>query len=113
MNGTCKSLTELEYFCEKVYKATTEKLDWINPEGRQYPHDLRQPLPSGRLSNRRIIAALPSQRLKLSTWHDYSILTGLQIRRDDRCFYKFKEWRLSLTKDPGIEGSGFFVVQKK
>ncbi|GJX87343.1 hypothetical protein Tco_0339357, partial [Tanacetum coccineum] len=39
MKGTCKSLTELEYFCEEVYKATTEKLDWINPEGRQYPHD--------------------------------------------------------------------------
>ncbi|GJV16449.1 hypothetical protein Tco_1361772 [Tanacetum coccineum] len=36
MKGTCKSLTELEYFCEEVYKATTEKLDWINPEGR-YP----------------------------------------------------------------------------
>ncbi|GJU79018.1 hypothetical protein Tco_1276088 [Tanacetum coccineum] len=45
MKGTCKSLTELEYFCEEVYKATTEILDWINPEGRQYPHDLRQPLP--------------------------------------------------------------------
>ncbi|GJT25568.1 hypothetical protein Tco_0895505, partial [Tanacetum coccineum] len=45
MKGTCKSLTELEYFCEEVYKATTEKLDWINPEGRQYPHDLRLPLP--------------------------------------------------------------------
>ncbi|GJT80410.1 hypothetical protein Tco_1054752 [Tanacetum coccineum] len=44
MKGTCKSLTELEYFCEEVYKATTEKLDWINPEGRQYPHDLRKPL---------------------------------------------------------------------
>ncbi|GJS41876.1 hypothetical protein Tco_0566919 [Tanacetum coccineum] len=38
MKGTCKSLTELEYFCEEVYKATTEKLDWINPEGRKYPH---------------------------------------------------------------------------
>ncbi|GKF10395.1 hypothetical protein Tco_0048321 [Tanacetum coccineum] len=25
-------------------RAITEKLDWINPEGRQYPHDLRQPL---------------------------------------------------------------------
>ncbi|GJT63675.1 hypothetical protein Tco_1015155 [Tanacetum coccineum] len=47
MKGTCKSLTELEYFCEEVYKATTEKLDWINPKGRQYPHDLRQPLPLG------------------------------------------------------------------
>ncbi|GJT94790.1 hypothetical protein Tco_1090308 [Tanacetum coccineum] len=45
MKGTCKSLTELEYFCKEVYKATTEKLDWINPEGRQYPHDLRQLLP--------------------------------------------------------------------
>ncbi|GJX99686.1 hypothetical protein Tco_0356705 [Tanacetum coccineum] len=45
MKGTCKSLTELEYFCKEVYKATTEKLDWINPEGRQYSHDLRKPLP--------------------------------------------------------------------
>ncbi|GJV09869.1 hypothetical protein Tco_1351410 [Tanacetum coccineum] len=45
MKGTCKSLTELEYFCKEVYKATTEKLDWTNPEGRQYPHDLRKPLP--------------------------------------------------------------------
>ncbi|GKF41765.1 hypothetical protein Tco_0125107, partial [Tanacetum coccineum] len=45
MKGTCKSLTELEYFCEEVYKATTEKLDWINPECCQYPHDLRKPLP--------------------------------------------------------------------
>ncbi|GKA24325.1 hypothetical protein Tco_0710358 [Tanacetum coccineum] len=44
MKGTCKSLTELEYFCEEVYKATTEKLDWTNPEGRQYPHNLRKPL---------------------------------------------------------------------
>ncbi|GJW12812.1 hypothetical protein Tco_1578639, partial [Tanacetum coccineum] len=45
MKGTCKSLTELEYFCEEVYKATTKKLDWINPEGRQYPHVLRKSLP--------------------------------------------------------------------
>ncbi|GJV66417.1 hypothetical protein Tco_1477245 [Tanacetum coccineum] len=44
MKVTCKSLTELEYFCEEVYKATIEKLDLINPEGRQYPHDLRKPL---------------------------------------------------------------------
>ncbi|GKD58837.1 copia protein, partial [Tanacetum coccineum] len=45
MKGTCKSLVELEYFLEEVYKATTEQLDWINPEGQQYPHDLRKPLP--------------------------------------------------------------------
>ncbi|GKF16569.1 hypothetical protein Tco_0061487, partial [Tanacetum coccineum] len=38
------SLVELEYFFEEVYKATN-KLDWNNPEGQQYPHDLRNPLP--------------------------------------------------------------------
>ncbi|GKA50941.1 hypothetical protein Tco_0744137 [Tanacetum coccineum] len=44
MKGSCKSLVELEYFFEEVYKATTNQLDWSNPEGQQYPHDLRKPL---------------------------------------------------------------------
>ncbi|GJX01366.1 hypothetical protein Tco_0185279 [Tanacetum coccineum] len=38
-------LVELEYLFEEVYKATTEQLDWNNPEGQQYLHDLRKPLP--------------------------------------------------------------------
>nr|GEZ89793.1 hypothetical protein [Tanacetum cinerariifolium] len=45
MRGSCNSLTELEYHLEKVYKATTDQLDWVNPEGQQYPHNLLQPLP--------------------------------------------------------------------
>ncbi|GJU69615.1 retrovirus-related pol polyprotein from transposon TNT 1-94 [Tanacetum coccineum] len=45
MKGSCKSLVELEYFLEEVCKATTDKLDWNNPKGQQYPHDLRKPLP--------------------------------------------------------------------
>ncbi|GJW37943.1 hypothetical protein Tco_0060863 [Tanacetum coccineum] len=45
IKGSCKSLVELEYFLEEVCKATTDKLDWNNPEGQQYPHDLRKPLP--------------------------------------------------------------------
>ncbi|GJY01007.1 hypothetical protein Tco_0359159 [Tanacetum coccineum] len=32
MKGSCKSLVELEYFFEEVYKATTDQLDWNNPE---------------------------------------------------------------------------------
>nr|GEZ63535.1 integrase, catalytic region, zinc finger, CCHC-type, peptidase aspartic, catalytic [Tanacetum cinerariifolium] len=44
MKGLCKSLTELEYHLEEVYKATTNQLHWINPEGQQYPHNLLQPL---------------------------------------------------------------------
>nr|GFA58574.1 hypothetical protein [Tanacetum cinerariifolium] len=44
MMGSCTSLTELEYHLEEVYKATTDKLDWVNPEGQQYPQNLLQPL---------------------------------------------------------------------
>nr|GFB24223.1 hypothetical protein [Tanacetum cinerariifolium] len=45
MRGSCTSLIELEYHLEEVYKATTDHLDWVNPEGQQYPHNLLQPLP--------------------------------------------------------------------
>nr|GEV40874.1 hypothetical protein [Tanacetum cinerariifolium] len=45
MRRSCTSLTELEYHLEEVYKVTTDQLDWVNPEGQQYPHNLLQPLP--------------------------------------------------------------------
>nr|GFA73132.1 hypothetical protein [Tanacetum cinerariifolium] len=44
MRGSCTSLTEIEYHLEEVYKATTDQLDWVNPEGQQYLHNLLQPL---------------------------------------------------------------------
>nr|GEW29683.1 hypothetical protein [Tanacetum cinerariifolium] len=40
MRGSCNSLTELEYHLEEVYKAITNQLEWVNPEGQQYPHNL-------------------------------------------------------------------------
>nr|GEX52780.1 hypothetical protein [Tanacetum cinerariifolium] len=45
MKGSCTSLIELGYHLEEVYKATTDQLDWVNPEGQQYPHNLLHPLP--------------------------------------------------------------------
>nr|GFA26739.1 hypothetical protein [Tanacetum cinerariifolium] len=45
LKGSCTSLIELEYHLEEVYKATTDQLDWVNPEGQQYPHNLLQPFP--------------------------------------------------------------------
>nr|GFA11340.1 hypothetical protein [Tanacetum cinerariifolium] len=32
MKGSCKRLIDLEYHLEEVYKATTDQLDWVNPE---------------------------------------------------------------------------------
>ncbi|GJS74993.1 hypothetical protein Tco_0724874 [Tanacetum coccineum] len=60
MKGSCKSLVELEYFLEEVCKATTDQLDWNNPEGQQYPHDLRKPLP--------LIPNSRGRRTKLKLW---------------------------------------------
>ncbi|GKC42675.1 hypothetical protein Tco_1060397 [Tanacetum coccineum] len=43
--GTCKSRTKLEYHFEECYKATTDRLDWHNHEGKKYSFDFRKPLP--------------------------------------------------------------------
>nr|GEX21224.1 hypothetical protein [Tanacetum cinerariifolium] len=39
------SLVELKYHLEEVFKDTTDQLDWVNPKGQQYPHNLLKPLP--------------------------------------------------------------------
>nr|GEX12563.1 hypothetical protein [Tanacetum cinerariifolium] len=53
MKGSCKYLVELEFFLEEVYKVTTDQLDWNNPEGQQYPHNLLKPLPLIPISSRK------------------------------------------------------------
>nr|GEU29121.1 hypothetical protein [Tanacetum cinerariifolium] len=113
MKGTCKSLVELEFFLEEVYKATTDQLDWNNPEGQQYPHDLLKPLPlipnsrgakesaQDVYSKRRIIAIT---ELQIVEWHNYKHLDWITVRKDDDKLYKFKEGvesyqkKLNLTK---------------
>nr|GEW75832.1 hypothetical protein [Tanacetum cinerariifolium] len=45
MKGSCKSLVELKYHLKEVFKATTDQLDWVNPEGQQYQHNPLKPLP--------------------------------------------------------------------
>ncbi|GJX78912.1 hypothetical protein Tco_0327061 [Tanacetum coccineum] len=44
LKGTYKSLVELEYNFEECYKVVTDRLDWNNPEGHEYPFDLSKPL---------------------------------------------------------------------
>nr|GFA47823.1 hypothetical protein [Tanacetum cinerariifolium] len=55
-HGSIQPLVELEFFLEEVYKATTDQLDWINPERHQYPHNMLKPLPLiSNLRGRRVI----------------------------------------------------------
>ncbi|GJY22301.1 hypothetical protein Tco_0394867 [Tanacetum coccineum] len=45
LKGTHSNYAELEYDFEECYKALSEKLNWENPEGGDYPFDLTKPLP--------------------------------------------------------------------
>ncbi|GJZ66978.1 hypothetical protein Tco_0630218 [Tanacetum coccineum] len=135
MKGTYKSLVKLEYFFEEVYKATTEKLDWNNPEGQQYPHDLRKPLPlipnsRGRqvipfdyfINNDlvesardvyfrcRIIAVI---KLQIVEWHGYKHLDWITVRRDNAKLYTFKEGDFKRLRLQDIEDLLILLVQGK
>ncbi|GKC97201.1 hypothetical protein Tco_1167476 [Tanacetum coccineum] len=44
LKWTCRRRVELEYHFKECYKAFTNRLDWKNPEGYEYPFDLSKPL---------------------------------------------------------------------
>ncbi|GKE29124.1 hypothetical protein Tco_1444508 [Tanacetum coccineum] len=105
MKGTCKSLVKLEYFFEEVYKATMDQLDWNNPEGHQYPHDLGVSSRTYATSVTKTKAAdyghikwiedlVPNtmwSEVSIVEWHGYKHLDWITVRRDDDKLYTFKE----------------------
>nr|GEU88382.1 hypothetical protein [Tanacetum cinerariifolium] len=56
-NGTCKSLVELEYNFEEYYKVVTDRIDWNNPEGHEYPFDLSKTLSLIKAQGRQFVLA--------------------------------------------------------
>nr|GFB24800.1 hypothetical protein [Tanacetum cinerariifolium] len=142
MRGSCTSLTELEYHLVEVYKATTDQLDWVNPKGQQYPHNLLQPLPlipdnRGRRVipfehfinnnleylrgvNRESALDVYSKRriitvteLKIVEWQDYKHLDWITVHRDDDKTYKYKEGDLKRLRLQDIEDMLLLLVQGK
>nr|GFC46736.1 hypothetical protein [Tanacetum cinerariifolium] len=131
-------LTELEYHLEEVYKATTDQLDWVNPEGQQYPHNLLQLLPLipdnrgrrgvshwgrkrqqyyGFAVNRESALDVYSKRriiavtdLKIVKWHNYKHLDWISVRRDDDKIYKFKEGDFKRLRLQDIEDMLLLLV---
>ncbi|GJX49171.1 hypothetical protein Tco_0276016 [Tanacetum coccineum] len=55
LKGTRSNYTKLEYDFEECYKALSEKFDWDNPEGDDYPFDLTKPLPLVMNGNRQMV----------------------------------------------------------
>nr|GEV22777.1 hypothetical protein [Tanacetum cinerariifolium] len=128
MKGSCKSLVELEYQLEEVYKATTDQLDWVNPEGsssRRYTSSVTktnaadyghikwiEDLEYARdvYSKQRIITVT---ELKIVEWHNYKHLYWITVRRDDDKLYKFKEGNFKRLRIQDIEDMLLLLVQGK
>nr|GEU56456.1 retrovirus-related Pol polyprotein from transposon TNT 1-94 [Tanacetum cinerariifolium] len=55
LKGTRSNYAKLKYDFEECYKALSEKLDWENPEGADYPFDLSKPLPLITRGNRQSV----------------------------------------------------------
>ncbi|GJY45949.1 hypothetical protein Tco_0435012 [Tanacetum coccineum] len=96
MKGTRKSITELEYHLEECSKATTERLDWHNPEDKPCP--------------RRIISVT---RLTIEKKYDYGHLEEIEVRRDDQQLYTFKEGDFPRLRLQDIKDMLLLVVQQK
>ncbi|GJS72521.1 hypothetical protein Tco_0705362 [Tanacetum coccineum] len=126
IKGSCKSLVELEYFFEEVYKATTNQLDWNNPKGQQYPHDLRKPLPLIPNSQGRHVVpfdhfinndleylsgGVSSQKYTTSMIKPINIATSLT--KDDDKLYKFKEGDFNMLRIQDIKDMLLLLVQGK
>nr|GEW14620.1 hypothetical protein [Tanacetum cinerariifolium]GEW40464.1 hypothetical protein [Tanacetum cinerariifolium] len=56
LKGTRTNYAKLEYDIEECYKALSEKLDWENLEGGDYPFDLTKPLPLVKIRNRQKVS---------------------------------------------------------
>nr|GEZ32682.1 hypothetical protein [Tanacetum cinerariifolium] len=125
MKGSCKSLVELEFILEEVYKETTDQLDWVNPEDYRHikwiedlmPRTIWIQEPIGYdkhdlwgISHWGIIAVT---ELKIVEWHNYKHLDWITVRRDDDKLYKSKEGDFKRLRIQDIEDMLLLLVQGK
>nr|GFB55950.1 hypothetical protein [Tanacetum cinerariifolium] len=109
IKGSCKSMVELEYHLEEVFKATIDQLDWVNPEGQQYPYNLLKPLlliPN--TQGRRVIPFEHFINNDLEYLHG-----GASSRKDDDKLYKFKEGDFKRLRIQDIEDMLLLLIQGK
>nr|GEW05570.1 retrovirus-related Pol polyprotein from transposon TNT 1-94 [Tanacetum cinerariifolium] len=126
MKGSYESLVELEFLLEEVYKATIDQLDWVNPEGQQYPHDQLKPLPL--IPNNRVLRVIPFDHFinndleylrggassrKYTTSVTKTKAADYGHIKDDDKLYKFKEGYFKRLHIQDIEDMLLLLVQGK
>ncbi|GJV61830.1 retrovirus-related pol polyprotein from transposon TNT 1-94 [Tanacetum coccineum] len=123
--------SSIQYDFEECYKALSEKLDWENPEGGDYPFDLSKPLPLIMRGKRQRVqfeyfinndlkpmvpniwshVKVDSDRYRywvshigennVMRKHGYGYLEEIVVRRADNVLYRFKE---------GSDGADFAIA---
>ncbi|GJV06996.1 hypothetical protein Tco_1344652 [Tanacetum coccineum] len=137
LKGTCRSRVELESNIEECYKAVTDRLDWNNPEGKEYPFDLSKPLllimdrdrqvvpvdyfinndleylKGGSSSKKYEYGVWVVTKVKVMKWYDYGYLEEIEVQRKDQQLYKFKEGDFPRLHLYDIEDMLLLLVHKK
>ncbi|GJV55593.1 hypothetical protein Tco_1456598 [Tanacetum coccineum] len=83
LKGTRSNYAELEYDFEECYKALSEKLDWENPEGGDYPFDLTKPLP---------LVMSVNQNSRKATFHVFMSMTS-----EDMLLLVVQSWLINIS----------------
>ncbi|GJR08332.1 hypothetical protein Tco_0790984 [Tanacetum coccineum] len=93
LKDTRSNYVELEYDFEECYKALSEKLDWENPEGGDYPFDLTKPYLYQGYSNMILQAVkvmVPNIWVPVKVAYDKHALWGIFHWREQRkSFYGY------------------------
>ncbi|GJV59363.1 hypothetical protein Tco_1465463 [Tanacetum coccineum] len=134
LKGIRTNYAELEYDFEECYKALSEKLDWENLEGGNYPFDLTKPLLLVMNQNRQkalktwfqifeVLLKSPMinmhfgvfliEEINVMRKHRYGYLKENVVRRADNDLYKFKEGDFPCLRINDIEDMLLFVVQNR
>ncbi|GKD02640.1 hypothetical protein Tco_1177614 [Tanacetum coccineum] len=133
LKGTRTNYAELEYDFEECYKDLSEKLDWENPEGGDYPFDLTKPLPLVMNRNRQMVPVdyffnndLKYMQGGISTMTYTTSITKTKtaynsgrgneetwVRRSDNDLYTFKEGDFPCLCVIDIEDMLLLVVQNR
>nr|GFA14018.1 hypothetical protein [Tanacetum cinerariifolium] len=134
LKGTRTNYVELEYDFEEYCKALSEKLDWENPEGGDYPFDLTKPVPLVNIGNRQkrdqrktfygyarglesthdvysTKRILVLNRVEVMRKHGYEYLREIEVRRADNDLYTFKEGNFPRLRINDIEDMLILIVQ--
>nr|GFB67498.1 hypothetical protein [Tanacetum cinerariifolium] len=113
LKGTRTNFAELEYDFEECYKALSEKLDWDNPEGGDYPFYLTKPLPLVMKGNHQMVPVgyFFNNDLKLPGIEDMlpNIWSPVKASYDKYALWGISHWRKNSVWVPFPDaGSGSF-----